>query len=226
MTKQATAILIFANSAQAEASYKPFSKNSKLFSELNKDTLEKVKKSGLPYFHFSEKEQIGDTFGERYINAIKAVYNSGFENVITIGNDTPLLQTSHIAEAAENLRKNPLVLGPSRDGGYYLMGLNIAYFEPESFLKLPWQTGNLRSALCQLLLKKNAQIIFLETLVDIDSIADVELLKNSFRKIRQRIFKILVQLLTFNKRKIYFKNFLVEKIISKTYFNKGSPSLA
>ena len=80
-----TAILIFANSAEFEAVQKPFRSSETLFDALNEQTIKIVEKTGLPYFHFSEKNQYGATFGERFANAIQSIYDKGFQTVITIG---------------------------------------------------------------------------------------------------------------------------------------------
>jgi len=105
------AILIFANSAEYEAKQKPFQSSEVLFDVLNAQILKVVKNTGLPYFLSSEKNQIGATFGERFTNAIESIYNRGFEAVVTIGNDTPHLQTKHILTAVHQLKQNDIVLG-------------------------------------------------------------------------------------------------------------------
>ena len=144
--KKNTAILIFANSAEKEAERKTFL-SSDVFSALNHQTLKTVEKSGIEYFHFSEKNQVGSSFGERFSNAIENIFNKGFKNVITIGNDTPHLKTKHLVDTVHQLEKNDLVLGPSKDGGFYLMGIKKEHFNKETFLKLPWQTSKLQKCI-------------------------------------------------------------------------------
>lgn len=226
MTNQKTAILIFANSAQQERIVKPFRKSADLFGTLNKQTLTKVKKTGLPYFHFSEKEQVGNTFGERYVHAIQSVYNKGFDTIITLGNDTPHLQSRHISETARKLQNNPVVLGPSKDGGYYMMGLRKSHFDASLFLKLPWQTSNLNRRISLLFRSKNIQIEWLEILTDIDSISDVKVVLNSFRKLSCRLKKILCSLLISEKILFELAPIHFQKTLQKIPFNKGSPSIA
>ena len=97
-----------------------------LFEALSRHTQNTVKKTQLSYFHFTEKNQKGSSFGERFTNAIQSVYDIGFEQIITIGNDSPHLQASQILETARTISKNKAVLGPSKDGGFYLMGLHKA----------------------------------------------------------------------------------------------------
>ncbi|CAM3305568.1 DUF2064 domain-containing protein [Aequorivita lipolytica] len=225
MNTKKTAILIFANSAQQEAVNKPFPKSSALFDELNKQTLQKVKRSGLPYFLFSEDEQLGTTFGERYTNAIQFVYNQGFENVITIGNDTPQLKTSQLIETAKKLEYSPIILGPSKDGGYYMMGLNRSQFNVETFLKLPWQTSQLTKHISRLLAAQRIKIVFLKMFADIDSITDVESVLNGFRNIGVNLKKILLSLFSSEKNTISFSPFFFQNTSKEIKLNKGSPLL-
>ena len=223
MKIEKTAILIFANSAHQEAVNKPFCKSSALFDLLNKETIQKVKRSGLPYFLFSEEEQIGETFGERYTNAIQFVYDQGFENVITIGNDTPQLQTSQLIETARKLEDTPIILGPSKDGGYYMMGLNKSQFNFESFLNLPWQTSQLTKHISRLLAVQKIKIVFLKMLTDIDSISYIELVLNGFRNIGYTLKKILLSLFSSEKNTISFSPLFFQNTSKENHFNKGSP---
>ena len=129
-----TAILIFANSALEDASRKAIRSSENLFATLTEQTLKIAKASNLPYFHFTENQQIGNSFGERFTNAIKTVYAQGFDNVITIGNDTPNLTTALLNRAANRLQTEKFILGPSTDGGFYLMGLHKSHFVEGLFL--------------------------------------------------------------------------------------------
>ena len=101
-----TAILIFANTAQEDASRKAIRGSKKLFQKLNEQTLKTVRQSKLPFFHLTEEAQEGTTFGERFTNAIKSVYARGYDNVITIGNDTPHLKSRQLLETAKQLQNN------------------------------------------------------------------------------------------------------------------------
>lgn len=217
-----TAILIFANSAEKETERKSFL-SSDVFSALNRHTLKKVEKSGIEYFHFSEKNQVGKSFGERFSNAIEAIFNKGFEKVITIGNDTPHLKTSHLVDTLHQLEKNDLVLGPSKDGGFYLMGIKKEHFNKENFLKLPWQTSKLQKCITSIISSKNLTIRFLEILNDLDVLEDLKRIVNSFNAIPKSILNILTLLIFIPKE------FFIDVIINlkKTFFtpnsNKGSP---
>jgi glycosyltransferase A (GT-A) superfamily protein (DUF2064 family) len=218
-----TAILIFANSAEKEATLKPFLHSKELFEQLNSQTLKIVKKTGLTYFLYSEKEQVGNNFGERFTNAIESVYNKGFDCVITIGNDTPHLTTKHILKTVEKLQKDDFVLGPSIDGGFYLMGLNKNCFNLETFLNLPWQSSKLNNSICKLLTSKKLKITYLEFLKDIDLQYDITSIFNNYQSLVKAIKVLLIKHI-FLVKKIYFNTHTIFKSHRvDVFFNKGSP---
>lgn len=220
---QKTAILIFANSAQKEAERKSFL-SKEVFSKLNEQTLKIVQKSGINYFHFSENQQIGDSFGERFTNAIDSVLNKGFQNIITIGNDTPHLKTTHLLKTVDQLEQKDLILGPSKDGGFYLMGIKKEHFNKDTFLKLPWGKSNLRKAVTRISKVKKLEINFLEFLNDLDSPKDLLKIVYSFKKIPFSIFKILLLfIIVYKEIQILKKLTFLENYLYKS-FNKGSPS--
>mgnify|MGYP001036233163 CR=1 FL=1 len=220
--KNNTALLVFANSAQKDAERKSFL-SSDVFSALNQQTLKTVKKSGITFFHFSEKNQVGHSFGERFSNAIEAVFNKGFSNVITIGNDTPHLKSHHLVAALHQLEKNDLVLGPSKDGGFYLMGIKKALFNKETFLKLPWQTSRLQKCITSISATKKLQISFLELLNDIDSKEDIKKIIHSFKAIPTSILKLLFVFFRIEKKQFIHKKTAYQTVLFSQYFNKGSP---
>ncbi|PKP26915.1 MAG: DUF2064 domain-containing protein [Bacteroidetes bacterium HGW-Bacteroidetes-2] len=221
-----TALLIFANTAIEECKNKHFSQAHNLFEALNKNTLKTVQKTGIPYFIFTEKEQVGTNFAQRFTNAIQAVFDKGFQNIITIGNDTPHLQSKHIVDTVEKLQNNQLVLGPSTDGGFYLMGLKKSHFNPKTFLKLPWQTAQLTKTIARLIGKKNKGVSFLETLQDIDFVADVKaILKDKLHQISLGILLVLKQVIRSLKPAHNKITSLYHSLCKSTYFNKGSPQM-
>jgi len=217
-----SAVLIFANTSRKELSEKAIP-SLQLFDKLNSKVLKTVQKSGLPYFLITENEQKGASFGERFSNAIEAIFEKGFENVISIGNDTPQLSVDHLKKAYSLLQDEKIVLGPSRDGGFYLMGIQKKFFNKNQFLKLPWQTGRLSSYVERLVSKSDAEVVRLQTLQDIDDRKDLHSVLNIFGKISSEIKNLILQLL--NKPKEIFR-FPIEKysgFFPKSFYNKGSP---
>ena len=195
----------------------------RLFDELTVQTLKTVKKTGLPYFLFSEKEQFGASFGERFSNAIESVFNKGYDNIITVGNDTPHLTKTHIQKAYRALESETLVLGPSADGGFYLLGLSRFHFNPEEFKKLSWQTSKVANEISSQTLRDGGSILRLQSLFDLDDEEDLQKFVNRFRgfskKLAALIQKLLAVELPINKELLLFYN---STFLSLKY-NKGSP---
>lgn len=153
------------------------------------------------------------------------MYDQGFENIITIGNDTPHLQTAQLVKTAHELEKNPIVLGPSRDGGYYLMGLHKSQFNAETFLKLPWQTSQLTQSISRLLAAKKIKVLFLQVLQDIDTVSDIKVFIDSFRKLSKTIITLLLSVVASERKVIQNTSSFISSFQKKNYFNKGSPAL-
>ncbi|MEL6916655.1 MAG: DUF2064 domain-containing protein [Bacteroidota bacterium] len=220
-----TAILVFANSSSEELRHKTFTKDGLLFQELTKHTLKTVKQTKLPYFHISEQQQQGNSFGERFTNAIQSIFNKGYEQVITLGNDTPQLKKSHILSACEHLNKGKSVLGPSTDGGFYLMGIHKSQFKPQVFTTLSWQTSVLAQELLETLDSSSCKTVKLGVLSDIDRVSDVAVFLNSYVTIPRRLLQIIRSILNIQEKSFHYIDLLLHTYSIKYYFNKGSPSL-
>lgn len=84
--------------------------------------------------------QRGDAFGERLICATEDLLNVGFESVCLIDSDSPTVPASAYAEAVSALAQpgDRIVLGPSDDGGYYLIGLKQVH--RNVFEEIDWST--------------------------------------------------------------------------------------
>src|SRR5947207_3220420 len=74
---------------------------------------------------FSLLPQRGDKFGERLYFAVEDLFKCGFDSVCLIDSDSPTVPAENFAEAVELLSTSDdrIVLGPSDDGGYYLIGV-------------------------------------------------------------------------------------------------------
>ncbi len=84
--------------------------------------------------------QRGDTFGERLILAAEDLFATGFASVCLINSDSPTVLASSFAEAVSELVRpgDRVVLGPSDDGGYYLIGLKQLH--RRLFEEIDWST--------------------------------------------------------------------------------------
>jgi len=75
-----------------------------------------------PDLIFSEQRS-GD-LGERIKTAFVKAFHQGAQRVVLHGTDIPGLTAQHIHQVFDALKRYDLVLGPSTDGGYWLIGLN------------------------------------------------------------------------------------------------------
>ena len=83
--------------------------------------------------------QVQHNLGERMHTALVQQLNAGASSAVLIGTDIPSLPTHHITQAFNLLREKDIVLGPSTDGGYYLVGLSCP--APEMFQNIDWSTS-------------------------------------------------------------------------------------
>lgn len=220
-----TAILIFAHTAEYEAKVKPFQYSKEVFESLNQRTLELVKKTNLPYFVVTEKEQIGSTFGERFTHAIESVYDLNYDSVIVIGNDTPHLTANQLTSANRKLSTSDIVFGSSIDGGFYLLGIKREHFDANLFLKLPWQSQILNAALTKYFKVNAIKVAYLEKLRDIDSLHDIKKLFNSFKTVYSNLFQLFLIIFSKIKKTIYEIEVSPVFLFQSNFYNKGSPYL-
>ena len=100
---------------------------------------ERVYESILPNDFFLIPQR-GDAFGERLLFAAEDLFKVGFEAVCLINSDSPTVSMSIFAQAADTLALpgERIVLGPSEDGGYYLIGLKRPH--RRLFEEIDWST--------------------------------------------------------------------------------------
>ena len=194
-----------------------------MFDELNRLTLSTVKKTGIPYYHYSEKEQQGASFGERFANAIAAVFELGYDQVIAIGNDSPQLTSTTIKKAAKAISRDHFVMGPSFDGGFYLLGLHKEHFDKQAFLALGWQTKKLRAELLELLSQKAVTSYSLPPLRDLDTRQDLLLCSRQGYLLPTRVYRLIQLLLSVGNELIHYVRPRVLSISLDIPLNKGSP---
>lgn len=121
--------------------------------------------------------QEGDDLGSRMINAFEKVFSTGAQKVIIVGTDIPDLSKDIILDAFNSLNSNDVVIGPSKDGGYYLLGMTKMC--PELFDEIEYSTSTVLSQTLARVNKLNLSYQLLPKLVDIDTKEDlVEWLSN------------------------------------------------
>tara|TARA_X000001036_G_C20543388_1_gene751293 strand:- start:261 stop:884 length:624 start_codon:yes stop_codon:yes gene_type:complete len=86
--------------------------------------------------NFFKKPQQGNDLGERMANAFKWAFTQGYSKVIGIGTDLWDLDQGIIEGALSALDSSDIVLGPAKDGGYYLIGMKE--FHSKLFKNKTW----------------------------------------------------------------------------------------
>jgi rSAM/selenodomain-associated transferase 1 len=76
----------------------------------------------------SVHEQRGDGLGPRMSHAFREVLRSGYARAVVVGTDHPTLPSAFVQQSFATLEgERAVCIGPSEDGGYYLLGMNAFY---------------------------------------------------------------------------------------------------
>ena len=124
-----------------------------------------------PDDQFEKKKQEGDDLGTRMYKAFADAFYEGYRKVIIIGTDLYELQTHHLREAFDALENHNAVIGPAKDGGFYLLGLKEMI--PEIFDHKPWGTDQVLELVRADIEKTGLKPYLLEELNDIDTLNDL-----------------------------------------------------
>ena len=170
-----TAILIFAQPAVSDAGGKrvggQLSGNRRVLDQLNQRVRQTAEDTKLPVLHSAELIAHTGTFGEQLTGALQAAFALGFGRLLVIGNDCPALSAYELIRAADRLQSTPVVLGPDRRGGLYLLGLSRDAFDSASLTSLPWQTAQLSRSVIRLY--SAGPVAVLPRLGDVNNRADL-----------------------------------------------------
>jgi uncharacterized protein len=131
---------------------------------------------------FNFMAQSGEDLGQRMGNAFKEIFSQGYKQALLIGSDLPDLSSSIIFDAFHHLTTQDSVIGPSKDGGYYLIGFHRDTFCKEIFMHIPWGTAGVYQQTLLFYHKKNFHYHILAQWRDIDDYEDLVWLKKSLDK--------------------------------------------
>lgn len=116
--------------------------------------------------------QDGKDLGERMSRAFESGFDAGYKKIVLIGTDCPHILQQHLESAFSALKDSEVVLGPSLDGGYYLIGMRQRL--PILFREMPWSTDLLLEKTLSIIDRQRLNVQMLETLNDVDTIEDLE----------------------------------------------------
>jgi rSAM/selenodomain-associated transferase 2/rSAM/selenodomain-associated transferase 1 len=125
---------------------------------------------------FIYRAQGSGDIGRRMARAFEEAFQSETERVVIIGSDIPGISADLIRRAFEELKKNDLVLGTAKDGGYYLIGMQRAA-APEAiaplFSGIKWGSREVISQTLSTAKALGLRFALLEKLADVDRIEDL-----------------------------------------------------
>jgi rSAM/selenodomain-associated transferase 1 len=120
--------------------------------------------------------QTGNSIGDRMRNAFSHLFRKGYQKVVLIGSDIPNLSRAIVQEALEKLEKYQCVIGPSEDGGYYLIALKQN--STKLFNNISWSTPYVLQQTLQAAEREKISVLQLSKLYDIDTIKELKRLQN------------------------------------------------
>jgi uncharacterized protein len=129
---------------------------------------------------YTKNLQSGDDRGERLTDAFTRAFAMGKDRVVVIGTDCIELESYMIKEAFAVLESNDVVMGPSRDGGYYMLGMSK--FLPRLLLDKDWNSQDLLMDTILDLKKIDSKYYLLKTLNSIETSADLDQLSKLQQK--------------------------------------------
>lgn len=123
-----------------------------------------------PFYKFLQNQN--PDLGIKMQSAFEEAFQDGYESVCIIGSDCYALDEKAIEQAFNALENHDVVLGPSNDGGYYLLGMNQLH--PELFKNKEWSTESVAPETIQDFKSLNLKYSLLEELTDIDNEEDLK----------------------------------------------------
>jgi uncharacterized protein len=123
--------------------------------------------------------QQGDSLGDRMRHAFAVLFSRGFSRVVLIGGDLPAIPLEALADAVAALENDSeVILGPSLDGGYYLVGMSQLI--SEIFEGILWSQPDVLTLTTAKLVSLKKKYKLISPWYDIDTIDDLRHLESDF----------------------------------------------
>tara|TARA_B100000161_G_scaffold198951_1_gene144978 strand:+ start:180 stop:791 length:612 start_codon:yes stop_codon:yes gene_type:complete len=135
------------------------------------------KELGIKNFNLQGKGCLGEKMKRQIIINKKFCTQKKIKNIIFIGTDLPDLCHLDLLSTIKELKRNDLILGPSNDGGYWLIGLSAKMISKHlylPFINIGWSKENVLNNTIENFSSTNLKYKFLDEKIDIDTIIDIE----------------------------------------------------
>lgn len=113
--------------------------------------------------------------GTRMLKSFEENFETGYKKVCIIGSDCYQLSSEIIEQAFAELEQNDMVIGPSTDGGYYLLGMKKLH--PILFQDKLWSTPKVLEQTIEDIKQKELSCYLLPELTDVDEEKDLETMR-------------------------------------------------
>lgn len=124
--------------------------------------------------HLRYMPQKGTDVGERMEQAFRRAFSEGASRAVLIGSDIPDLPPALLRDAVGRLDRTGAVIGPAKDGGYYLIGFRNDTFFPGIFRGMEWSTDTVLSKTLRILEQEQREVSVLPSWQDVDTIDDLK----------------------------------------------------
>jgi rSAM/selenodomain-associated transferase 1 len=118
--------------------------------------------------------QSGHDLGAKMCHSFQHLFQLGFQSICLVGSDLPGLPPEYVHKAFERLHQYDSVIGPSHDGGYYLIGFRRATFFPEIFQDIEWSQSTVYQETIKKYAQQNATFFPVFSWDDVDTVYDLE----------------------------------------------------
>jgi rSAM/selenodomain-associated transferase 1 len=140
------------------------------------------------FFHQTLPPAIGlieawlPNFGDCLLRTIEEIFARGHRSAVVLNSDSPTLPTAFLIETAEMLARpgDRVVLGPSSDGGYYLLGLKTAH--QRLFEDIAWSTERVAEQTLERAAEIGLEVYRLPVWYDIDDVESLRRLQSELRR--------------------------------------------
>ncbi|MBI4684202.1 MAG: TIGR04282 family arsenosugar biosynthesis glycosyltransferase [Nitrospirae bacterium] len=127
--------------------------------------------------------QKGSNLGDRMLNAFEWLFRKGYKKTVITGSDIPDLPLDFLREAFKQLDFSDLTIGPSEDGGYYLIGMK----KPVNtiFENITWGSDSVLDETVSIADREGIRYSLLPRWYDIDDFAALKRWKKSLKYAKQ-----------------------------------------
>tara|TARA_B100000614_G_scaffold236771_1_gene234517 strand:- start:869 stop:1480 length:612 start_codon:yes stop_codon:yes gene_type:complete len=132
---------------------------------------------GINNFYFQGKGCLGEKMKRQIFKSRRNSTKYHKKNIIFIGTDLPNLSHMDIVNTISKLEKKDVIIGPSNDGGYWLIAfsqrlISINNYLP--FINIKWSSNDVLKRTIDNLSQQKVKIDFLNTKIDIDTVFDID----------------------------------------------------